>query len=251
MTTITGPILDASGRPAEWTLFIGQSARFSTSSGLVTESRAVAVVTGGVPKIKQADGTYTALTLPGTPEDQATVILEQHADGSTLTRWVTIPSAGSAAYGDLEDLVPVGSSGPYGVPSWLTDFEDAMDTLKDDTQAARDETVADVDGPSNWTGAVSLDTGSDHALERTLTGDVTLTVSGTTGRREVTDLLLKQDATGSRTLKVVNALTAYAVTVTLSTAANAVDYVELIWWNDRVIVVVGAQQVGIPTGWVV
>lgn len=105
---------------------------------------------------------------------------------------------------------------------------------------------------ATWTGAVTALVSWLPSTRRvTLTGNTTLTlptppsnVSGTI------TLVVKQDATGGRTLKVVGARTSYGVAPALTGTANAVDIVHLLWDGEAWTCLVGATNTSVPTGWV-
>lgn len=157
-------------------------------------------------------------------------------------------------------------------PTWESTFTAAMDALQAATEAAKDaalaaqaaaETARDqatalgdmmpVLPLGDISGTVDL---TDIVLPKMLTGrlvgdvsiefgDLTAIPSFTIGMR------LKQDPTGGRTLIVQNGLASFSSAVTLSTAANAVDLVWLLWDGVTLDVLSGATALGIPASWIV
>ncbi len=109
----------------------------------------------------------------------------------------------------------------------------------------------------NITGNVNLATSvavlASQIVSMTLNGNVVLTAlpAAPAGKGGTLTLLVKQDATGSRTLKVNNAATSFAVEITLSTTANALDLIHLLWTGTAWVALLGAQSIAIPTSWVV
>jgi hypothetical protein len=85
--------------------------------------------------------------------------------------------------------------------------------------------------------SILVDSASGHKFSVTLGGNRTLTnpINGYDGQRII--FALKQDATGSRTITLGSAYSAGPFAVTLSTAANATDYLECVYsltsakWN--------------------
>ncbi|WP_213816213.1 hypothetical protein [Glaciihabitans sp. dw_435] len=120
--------------------------------------------------------------------------------------------------------------------------------------AAKNETIVATAAQGTWTGAVALtqaQSKSTYLLQK-LTGNVVLTLAaGTAGLAYSCTLELQQDATGSRTLTIVNTRTGYAVPITLSTAANSVDVIRLEWNGATWSAYLGAAALAIPTAWVV
>lgn len=78
MRTITGPILDSSGRPASGQIRARATHPFNLPSGLVTEAVSIATVIGGEPYV---DG--DPWMLPATPEG-VYIVLEQDLDGEQI-----------------------------------------------------------------------------------------------------------------------------------------------------------------------
>lgn len=157
MTEIQGTILTSAGQPANGYLYLRQSTRFSTITGLVTTAVARSRVVAGIPYL---DDGVTALTSPPTPEGQALEIVEDFLDGTTTTRYVSVPDAATVKYQDLNDTIPPSTS--TSVPSWVSDVlavPDAVELIKTQAEAARDAAAAS---------AASLDVSS---FVKTINGD--------------------------------------------------------------------------------
>lgn len=102
MTTITGPILDSAGRPANGRIRFAASSPFDSPAGLVTTAWATAEVLEGIP---YTAATRTkpreAWTLPPTPEG-VWFRIEQDLDGSSVQRFgATVPDTTTLAYSQL------------------------------------------------------------------------------------------------------------------------------------------------------
>lgn len=121
-------------------------------------------------------------------------------------------------------------------------------------QAAAQETIVAVSPLADWSGAVTIPQAQSRSgyLRRRLTGNVVLTLgAGVAGQAYTCTLDLSQDTSGGRTLTIRGALTAYAVAITLSTAANARDVIHLMWTGAEWIAMAAAPSVAIPTSWAV
>lgn len=103
------------------------------------------------------------------------------------------------------------------------------------------------------TASPDLATLSSQIVRLVLTGNVIITTLPTppAGKGGALTLRVKQDATGSRTLQLNNVATAFGVAITLSTAANAVDLIHVMWTGSSWLAVLGAQTTSVPTSWVV
>lgn len=97
MPTITGPILDSAGRPANGLLRVRASRPFDIGAGHVTQAVGSAVVRDGVPFTSNG----SAWSLPPTP-DGAHLTIEQELDGDASTRTkVTVPDLAQITYAEL------------------------------------------------------------------------------------------------------------------------------------------------------
>lgn len=97
-------------------------------------------------------------------------------------------------------------------------------------------------GPFSPTGTLSLAPyQSSYLVDVTLTGNVALSLptSVTGARTRVFVLTIRQDATGGRTVGFAAAGVKSSAPIVLSTAANAVDIITLLW--------TGQEWVGIVT----
>lgn len=111
MPTITGPILDSSGRPANGMLRVNASRPFEIGDGLVTEARATITVKDGIPQ--NAAGAWS---LPVTPEG-VYLDVQQDLDGEVLrTFTVRVPDVGVLTYSELLFHRGGGDGGPN--PYW-------------------------------------------------------------------------------------------------------------------------------------
>lgn len=111
MPTITGPILDSSGRPANGILRVNASRPFEIGGGLVTEARATITVKDGIPQ--NAAGAWS---LPPTPAG-VYLSLQQDLDGEALrTFTVTVPDVAAMTYSELLFHRGGGEGGPN--PYW-------------------------------------------------------------------------------------------------------------------------------------
>lgn len=96
MPTITGPILDSAGRPANGILRVRASRPFDIGAGHVTQAVGWATVRDGIPYL-----TSGAWTLPATPEG-VTLVLEQDLDGEQSIEFsVAVPDVQSMSYSEL------------------------------------------------------------------------------------------------------------------------------------------------------
>lgn len=120
--------------------------------------------------------------------------------------------------------------------------------------AARDETVVGVVNLGDKTGVSALtqaETQSSY-LKLRLIGNATLNpAAGVAGQAYSCTLEIAQDAVGSRTLVLANVGTAYFAPIPLSSTANAVDIVHLMWSGTAWRAFLAGTQMGIPAGWVV
>lgn len=118
--------------------------------------------------------------------------------------------------------------------------------------AARDQVVsasAGVSAPArvvSWGGAVTLPSGRGF-LDVTLVGNVTLSLPARGGVAEIVNLVVRQDATGSRTLTVPDALVAFKVPLVLSVAPASVDFLSLVWTGVEWLLLPGAMSMGRPS----
>jgi hypothetical protein len=239
-------------------------------------------VTDGTTVVLAAELAHTLtdppsiLELRATDADMPAWVFDEDTPGGIQQRVCAVPTVDDDVIVDYADLVLLDPDtfDPVAVPeaAWWAELEENLDDidasktaaetaqgLAEEAQAAaeaaRDETIITVDGSSDWTGAVALDAtavGRSRFYRRRLTGNVTLTLAaGVAGQAYTVTLRLAQDATGGRTLKVANAATAYAVAPVLSTAANAVDLVHLLWTGSSWTCLVAAQALAIPSSWVV
>lgn len=121
MPTITGPILDSSGRPASGLLRVRASAPFSAPGGLVTQAAGVATVRAGTPY--GADGDQWSL--PATPPG-VVLLLEQDLDGEHLQRYqLTVPESTSLTYTQL--LFNRAGEGAGGPEPYMWDLTGGLD----------------------------------------------------------------------------------------------------------------------------
>jgi hypothetical protein len=106
---------------------------------------------------------------------------------------------------------------------------------------------------TTWTGAISLsqtDTMGTYILKQ-LTGNTTVTLAaGVTGQTYSCTLELQQDTTGSRTIILKGARTAYGVSLVLTTTASAIDIIRLEWNGTYWTAFMSAPQVSVPAAWV-
>lgn len=178
---------------------------------------------------------------------------------------------------DLSDLVKVPSSPGYGLPQAegaalraAASAErseaaavDAKAAAAGAAQAAATEAAQRtaesfatlLEQRGTVSGALDLSSIDKNALVHlTLTGNVTsvaLPAAPLPGR--IITLVIKQDATGGRTIKLPGVALAWGASsdVVLSLAANSVDVLHVMWDGVRWVCLVAAQQVAIPTNWVV
>lgn len=134
---------------------------------------------------------------------------------------------------------PQGPIGPQGVPG-AQGATGPQGSNGDVTAVAR----------GSWSGTVTLADVAPITHVRTLAGNVTLKLAApSAGAAFTVTLVLRQDATGGRTLIVQGAGAPYGMPVTLSTAANALDVVHLLWTGDQWVAIPGAASVAVPSGW--
>lgn len=98
----------------------------------------------------------------------------------------------------------------------------------------------------SWGGAVTLPSGRGF-LDVTLVGNVTLSLPARGGVAEIVNLVVRQDATGSRTLTVPDALVAFKVPLVLSVAPASVDFLSLVWTGVEWLLLPGAMSMGRPS----
>lgn len=112
MVTITGPILDSSGRPANGYLRVRASRPFDIGTGHVTQALGVATVIGGEPRV--AGGQWE---VPATP-DGISLTVSQDLDGDQLQQFtVVVPDRQGMSYSEL--LFNRGGAGDGGAnPYW-------------------------------------------------------------------------------------------------------------------------------------
>lgn len=91
----------------------------------------------------------------------------------------------------------------------------------------------------SWSGNVTLPAGVGW-VEATLTGNAVLSLPGRGVAAEMVNLLVKQDAVGSRTLTIPGAKIAYGVAYTPSTAPSSIDMVSLAWTGTEWLILPGA-----------
>ena len=96
MPTITGPVLDSSGRPANGFLRVRASRPFDIGAGHVTQALATARVRDGVPVYASQPW-----SVPPTP-DGVYLELEQDLDGDCVQKFtVLVPDVTSMSYSEL------------------------------------------------------------------------------------------------------------------------------------------------------
>lgn len=112
MPTITGPILDSSGRPANGYLRVRASRPFDIGAGHVTEALGTAAVVAGEPRV--AGGAWS---LPETPEG-VSLMLVQDLDGEQAQQFsITVPSRNAMTYSEL--LFHRGGSGSGSASAYV------------------------------------------------------------------------------------------------------------------------------------
>jgi len=130
----------------------------------------------------------------------------------------------------------------------------AAEAAKTASETARNETIIAVTDLGDRTGAVSLtqlQTRSTY-LKTRLTGNAVITPAvGIAGQAYSCTLEIQQDATGSRTVTLVNVGTSYGVTIPLSSAANAVDLIHLLWNGTVWRAFLAGTQLSVPASWAV
>ena len=104
----------------------------------------------------------------------------------------------------------------------------------------------------SWSGTIDLGGYTSGVFHATLAGNVSIILPAPSSTTAFTmTLILTQDTTGGRTLTVKGTASAFGVPITLSTAANAVDIVHLLWDGVRWSAMVGGLSMSIPTSWIV
>lgn len=112
MPTITGPILDSAGAPANGFLRVRASKPFDIGAGHVTQALATARVRDGVPQLAGQ-----AWAVPATP-DGVYLHLQQDLDGEQMQPFtLTVPDVPSMTYSELLFNRGGGAGGP-GVFWW-------------------------------------------------------------------------------------------------------------------------------------
>jgi hypothetical protein len=111
MPTITGPILDSAGRPANGHLKVRASRPFDIGAGHVTQAAGWATVRDGIPYLVTG-----AWNLPATPEGTY-LVLEQDLDGEETRQFnLAVPDVASMSYSELLFNRGNGEGGPN--PYW-------------------------------------------------------------------------------------------------------------------------------------
>ncbi|GAA3008969.1 hypothetical protein [Microbacterium aurantiacum] len=111
MPTITGPILDSAGRPANGVLRVKASRPFDIGAGHITQTVGWATVRDGVPYLSSG-----AWSLPPTP-DGVYLLLEQDLDGEQVNKFtIAVPDVQSMSYSELLFNRGGGEGGPN--PYW-------------------------------------------------------------------------------------------------------------------------------------
>ena len=135
----------------------------------------------------------------------------------------------------------------YAPPSVVADADRAE-------QAAERAEVGQFiyDPRGNVSGTLDLSSiTTQNFVHARLTGNLKVILPTSPHVGQTVTLVLRQDATGGRTLIVKSGPTAYSVPITLSTAANARDLIHLMWdgvdWN----VLIGGLSMGVASGWTV
>lgn len=137
---------------------------------------------------------------------------------------------------------------------------------RDDAQAAKqlaDQAVLDarayaeqgeylLDQRGDVSGTLDLSAlTTKNIVHARLVGNLSITLPTAPQVGQIVSLVLRQDATGGRTLIVKGGPTPFSVPITLSTAANSRDLIHLMWdgvdWN----VLVGGLSMGVAAGWMV
>jgi hypothetical protein len=96
MPTITGPILDSAGRPANGLLRVRASRPFDVGAGHVTQAVGMATVRDGIPYL-----TTGSWSLPTTP-DGVYLELEQDLDGEQVNKFtLAVPDVQTMSYSEL------------------------------------------------------------------------------------------------------------------------------------------------------
>lgn len=134
------------------------------------------------------------------------------------------------------------------------DAEQGAQDAQAAAEAARDETIVATSGQADVSGAVTLTQSQTRStyLRRRLVGNATITLaSGTAGEAYTCTLELQQDTTGGRSIVFANARTPYGIPVPLSSPANSVDLLHLLWNGSVWTVLAAAPQLGIPASWIV
>ena len=166
-----------------------------------------------------------ATVVPYTPPSDVTVIV------------VKIPAGGNPG-----DVLTWGDGGFH----WQSN----------DAQAVRAETAAElvasmsagVASPARtvqWSGTVELPD-SGGFIEATLVGDTVLDLYPRGATAEIINILVRQDATGGRTLNIPDALIAFGVPYTASTTAGAADLLSLVWTGSQWLCLPGALNLQVP-----
>lgn len=120
LITITGPVLDSAGRPANGWLRVTASRPFDTAQGHVTQALSTASVRDGVPLIGGQP-----LKLPATPDGVYMTII-QDLDGDRTQRFdVVVPEADSAI--SYSQLLSNRGGGEGGWNPFMWDLSGGLD----------------------------------------------------------------------------------------------------------------------------
>lgn len=247
MITVTGDIAVGAGiDPASAGLTpayvrVRAVAMFTTAGTTVLPSTATYPVNG--------DGTFSISVLE-LPTGYAYGWQFVLGGGAVVTpeRLTGLPASGPVAWPDLPDVATPQTPG-YAPPSWYFDLA----TIRDQTLAARDESIVTVSPSTDWSGAQTITAAQARGyLIRRLTGNVTLTMpNGPAGQAISCTLELRQDATGGRSIIIANAGTPEMLPLPLSQGANAVTILQLLWNGNVWRAALGLPNVGIPASWTV
>lgn len=110
MPTVSGPILDSSGNPANGWIRVKATRPFDITAGLVTTAQALVTVRNGQPTV--AGGPWTP---PVTPDD-VRLNLEQDLDGEEVRKFsVIVPDMEKLTYSELLFYrgTPGAGAGPF------------------------------------------------------------------------------------------------------------------------------------------
>ena len=174
---------------------------------------------------------------------------------------ITVPEGSTQ---DLATAVPVPSNPGTAVAAWQAAVDavwEARDMATAEILQSRDdsvgavETAAEVgsqllDNRGNFSGTLNLSAVTRNAIvHMTMIGNITATLPTVPMVGHTITLELKQDATGSRTLTIPGAVTAYGIAITPAVGANALTEVMCFYdgvrWHARVSGLADA----VPAGW--